>query len=184
MIRQHGSSGDSVKHLHGLSTPVSLLIRNAVSCIAGWHWWVAGGQSCLETSAVLLRPWCLVTVPSKERSENSCGCLFPVQICSQAEEICINPRNRVSTAVRDGLRRSATMFATAPELIHRHSVMERHIRSGASQTSLGREKNNTNSSPYSPLETFTLRIGVFETSFPPRARLSHALLSLPPGRLA
>lgn len=54
-------------------------------------------------------------------------------ICSQCRsavkprEICTNPRNRVSTAARDPLRRSATMFATAPESRHRHSVIEGRI---------------------------------------------------------
>ena len=183
MFRQHGSSGEGVKHLHGQSSPGFLLNRNAVSCICGLALVSGRGKSRLETIAVLLRPWCLVVVPSKEPSEDSCTHLSPVQIRSQAEDDCINPRNSVSTAVRRPFCRSATMFATAPELIHRHSVMEMHVvHRGLLPKRAWAAKRTIRIRDFPHLLKLSLRIGVFETSsFPFQGLLSHALLSsIPP----
>lgn len=127
MIRQHGSSGDSIKHLHGQSNPGFLLNRTAVSSFAGWHWWVAGGSHVSKPFQYCsgLGVWSSFR-PRNDQWIHAHAC----SLCKSAvkpREICINARNRVSTAVHDPLCRSATTFATAPELIHRHSVMGRHI---------------------------------------------------------
>lgn len=154
MIRQHGSSGDSIKHLHGQSNPGFLLNRNAVSSVAGWHWWVAEGSHVSKP----LQYCSGLCVWSSFRPRNHQR--IHAHVCSlcksavEPREICINARSRVSTAVRVPLCRSATMFATAPELIHRHSVMRSHIVHRGFPNELGPRKEQYEFEISSPLETF------------------------------
>lgn len=125
MIRQRGSSGDSIKHLHGQGNPGFLLNRNEVSSFAGWHWWMAGGSHVSKPLQYCsgLGVWSSFRPRNDQRIHAHIHSLCKSAV--KPSRICINALNRVSTAVHDPLCRSATMFATAPELIHRHSVMGR-----------------------------------------------------------
>lgn len=180
MIRQHGSSGDSIKHLHGQRNPGFLLNTNEVSSLAGWHWGMAGAshvskplQYCLG-----LGVWSWFRPRNDQRIHAHIHTLCKSAV--KPSKICINAGNRVSTAAYDPLCRSATMFATAPELIHRHSVMGRHIRHRGFPNELGPRKQQYELERLPHLlKLSTLRIGVFET-FPLSIQSRPSHMRLPP----
>lgn len=144
MIRQHGSSGGSVKHYRRQGhheVPVEQKCGFGGDC--GWLRPVMSRNHCGGIARGLVSGRCTVQGIFRGFMHADISC---ANLQTSPEVICINPRHELSTAVREILICIGTMFATAPELIHRHAVMEGGEGSGASKTSLGREENNTNSS--------------------------------------
>lgn len=81
------------------------------------------------------------------------ACLRPLCKSSvKAEAICISPRHRLNTAVRDFMNCIGTRFATAPEAIHRHIVKKGVGRLRGFPNKLGPRKEQYELES-SPLET-------------------------------